>query len=124
MVVIDDEPSVLRLISRFAAELPLDVVQCTSFEEAWEAIQTAAIVVCDVHLEGMTGQEIVQTIHANGLNAKVLMISGDTRRNNVEDCITLGINDFLAKPFSRELLVAKIRRLLVEDSPSEVGSEN
>ncbi len=70
------------------------------------------LVLCDVVMPGMSGQEIVEHIRAKSPGTRVLFMSGYTDNVVVRHGILEGEFEFLEKPFSADRLAAKIRQVL------------
>ena len=70
------------------------------------------LVLCDVVMPGMSGQEIVARIRAKSPDTRVLFMSGYTDNVVVRHGILEGEFEFLEKPFSADRLAAKIRQVL------------
>ena len=70
------------------------------------------LVLCDVVMPGMSGQEIVERIRAKSPDTRVLFMSGYTDNVVVRHGILEGEFEFLEKPFSADRLAAKIRQVL------------
>jgi DNA-binding response OmpR family regulator len=71
----------------------------------------ATVVLLDVMLPGITGLEVCQTLRASGVGLPILMLSA---LGAVEDRVTglrMGADDYLAKPFAFEELLARIDAL-------------
>jgi signal transduction histidine kinase/ActR/RegA family two-component response regulator len=79
------------------------------------------LVVSDVVMPGMSGQEIVQKIREKVPNLPVLFISGYTDNVVLRHGILEGRFEFLEKPFSADRLAAKIREVLPKE-PRTAGS--
>lgn len=86
----------------------------------------ATVLVLDLMLPGMSGLEICQTLRAEGVALPILMLSA---LGAVEDRVAglrLGADDYLAKPFDFEELLARLESLarrgreLVRQSPSRL----
>jgi signal transduction histidine kinase/ActR/RegA family two-component response regulator len=70
------------------------------------------LVLCDVVMPGMSGQEIVERIRAKSPGTRVLFMSGYTDNVVLRHGILEGEFEFLEKPFSADRLAAKIRQVL------------
>jgi signal transduction histidine kinase/ActR/RegA family two-component response regulator len=70
------------------------------------------LILCDVVMPGMSGQEVVERIRAKSPGTRVLFMSGYTDNVVVRHGILEGEFDFLEKPFSADRLAAKIRQVL------------
>jgi signal transduction histidine kinase len=70
------------------------------------------LVICDVVMPGMSGQEVVERLRARHPEIRVIFMSGYTDNVVLRHGILEGEFDFLEKPFSADRLAAKIRGVL------------
>ena len=111
VLVVDDEPNIRALLSQ---TLRLVSFEVRTAETGAEAVTAARefdpdIVVLDVMLEDFDGFEVARRL---GERVPVLFL---TARDGVEDRVqglTLGADDYVAKPFSLEEVVLRIRAIL------------
>ncbi|MEV4020301.1 response regulator transcription factor [Nonomuraea angiospora] len=111
VLVVDDEPNIRALLSQ---TLRLVSFEVRTAETGAEAVTAARefdpdIVVLDVMLEDFDGFEVARRL---GERIPVLFL---TARDRVEDRVqglTLGADDYVAKPFSLEEVVLRIRAIL------------
>jgi two-component system, OmpR family, response regulator len=113
VLVVEDEPKIAALLRRGLSEEghPTDVATCGE-DALWmsEAHEYDTIVL-DVMLPGIDGFETCRRLRAAEVWAPVLML---TARNEIADRVTgldVGADDYLAKPFSFDELVARLRAL-------------
>jgi len=71
--------------------------------------QAPDIVFLDLHLPGLSGQEVLEAIHAVDPKAFVVMLSVDTKHKNILRASQTGAQKFLKKPFSKERLLGVVR---------------
>ena len=80
------------------------------------ARQPISLVVLDILMPGIDGIATCKYLRAN-VNLErhfpILMVSSTGDRRSVSKCIMAGANDFLLKPFTPELLIEKVEKLLV-----------
>jgi DNA-binding response OmpR family regulator len=69
-------------------------------------------VVLDVMLPGLSGYRIVESLRAEGNWVPVLMLSAKDGEYDQADGLDLGADDYLTKPFSYVVLLARLRALL------------
>ena len=72
---------------------------------------TPAVLVLDVMLPGMTGLEVCQTLRAGGVQLPILMLSALGALEDRVAGLRLGADDYLAKPFSFQELLARLRAI-------------
>jgi two-component system cell cycle sensor histidine kinase/response regulator CckA len=70
------------------------------------------LVICDVVMPGMSGQEVVDRIRTKSPETRVIFMSGYTDNVVLRHGILEGEFEFLEKPFSADRLAAKIRQVL------------
>ncbi len=120
VLVIDDEPAIGKMLKFFLNDLPL-VVECLEAPPDLSHVgPDVAIILCDVHLNQRNGIDFVRELRARGFAKPVMMMSGDRSRNTVMQSIDAGIIEYIAKPFTKETIVAKFQKhgLLHIQAPS------
>lgn len=116
VLVADDEPSVLRIVTHVLTRHGYEVVPATDGRDALDACQKRKgpihLAVLDVMMPGMTGPELAECLKAHDPKIEVLFMSG-FRSDQIED-VSPGIKDahFLAKPFLPRDLVHSVNEIL------------
>jgi putative two-component system response regulator len=118
ILVVDDEPLGLRLISRVLASGGHDEVMATS--DAARAISIARVskpdlIVLDLHMPGFDGFDVLEglnTIHSGDEFVPVLVLTGDLITDTRRRALSLGATDFLTKPFDNSELLLRIQNML------------
>ncbi|MCW2689397.1 MAG: response regulator with CheY-like receiver domain and winged-helix DNA-binding domain [Mycobacterium sp.] len=87
-----------------------------------DGFQTAAsdkfdAIVLDIMLPGKSGYDIVRDLRAHGVWTPVLMLSAKDGEYDLADAFDLGADDYLTKPFSFVVLVARLRALVRRGAP-------
>ena len=75
------------------------------------------VVVLDIMLPGHSGYEVLRRMRARGVWTPVLMLTAKGGENNETDAFDLGADDYLTKPFSFPVLVARLRALIRRGAP-------
>jgi diguanylate cyclase (GGDEF)-like protein len=116
VLVVDDDDASRKLVMRWLASAKLTCVEQPSGQAAldWLAADPDRIdaVVLDVNMPGLDGFEVVARLKANPATAsiQVIMVTAHaTREADVTQGMEAGAVDYLAKPFSGPVLVAKVR---------------
>lgn len=114
VLVVDDEASIRALLSATLRLTGFDVKVAGGGREALAAAAEYApdLVVLDVMMPDLDGFEVAQRLRTSGRPVPVLFL---TARDSVEDRIsglTVGADDYVAKPFSLEEVVLRIRAIL------------
>jgi two-component system, OmpR family, response regulator MprA len=114
LLVVDDDPSLREAL---ALVLDLNGFEVTTACDGREAIRTLVetppdAVVLDVLMPGIDGLEVCRRMRAAGDRTPVLMLTARTEVAERVEGLEAGADDYLAKPFAREELVARLRALL------------
>ena len=70
------------------------------------------VVVLDIMLPGLSGYRVLERMRAAGNWTPVLMLTAKDGEYDEADALTLGADDYLVKPFSFVVLLARLRNLL------------
>jgi DNA-binding response OmpR family regulator len=115
VLVVDDEPAILKILGIKLRISGYDVVTASSGEEALALIRSTRpdIILLDVIMPGIDGFEVLQQVRAV---SELPVIVFSARPENGHRAFTLGASDFLAKPLDVEEMVGRIGRLLGQES--------
>ena len=114
LLVVDDDAAVREAL---ALVLDLDGFEVTTAADGREAIRTLSsdrpdAVILDVLMPGLDGLEVCRRIRAVGDRTPVLMLTARAEVSERVAGLEAGADDYLAKPFAREELIARLRALL------------
>src|SRR3954454_11838262 len=113
ILVVDDEPRITRHVFSALTEAGHDAVSVHDGETAIGMAEETPfdLIVLDVGLPGISGFEVLKSLRERRIASRVLML---TARGEVSDRVTgleLGADDYLAKPFAMQELLARVRAL-------------
>jgi FixJ family two-component response regulator len=116
VIVIDDDPSVLKGLARVLKISGFDpvVFDCAESFENKRDIDEACCLVIDIHLKGKSGLELRQTL---GEQVPVIFITASDSDAVSVAAREAGCIAFLRKPFSARSLIDPIQRLLMGAHP-------
>ncbi len=116
ILVVEDDPDIAELVERYLSKAGLSTDRATSGQAALEAIALKApdLLVLDLMLPPLDGLEICRRVRAHDKTANIPIIMLTARAEESERIVglELGADDYLAKPFSPNELVARVRALL------------
>jgi two-component system OmpR family response regulator len=114
ILVVDDEPSIVDSVSTVLRYEGFEVEAASSGRIALQKAQEGRfdLIVLDVMLPDLDGLEVTRRIRADGMDVPVLFL---TAKSDVEDRVaglTVGGDDYVAKPFSLMEIVARTKAIL------------
>ena len=114
VLLIEDEPALVRGVSDLLAAHGLDVQVATDGHTGLDAAlaANADVVLLDLMLPGVNGYEICRAVRRHGLDVPVLMLTAKGQEEDVVLGLNLGADDYLTKPFRPAELLARVRALL------------
>ncbi len=106
ILVVDDEPSILRLIELYLKSENYEVVKCLDSKEAKKALteRTFDAVLLDVRLPGEDGMTLLGYVKEHYPSVPVLMITAHGTVDTAVEAMRKGAHDFLLKPIDRTRL--------------------
>ncbi len=114
ILVIDDEQSVITLITKGLAAESLIVESATDGEQGLLMAKSGGyeLIVLDCSLPKLSGPNLLKELRRSGLSVPVIMLTVRAEISDKEEAYSLGADDYLTKPFLLEELVLKIKALL------------
>src|SRR5262245_40984564 len=115
-LVIDDSRTVRAIIGKILAEVGLEVVEAANGREGLEQLRRAQdveLILVDWNMPEMNGLEVIQAVRAQRVYdpVRIMMVTTETEQEQVIRALDAGANEYLMKPFTREILVAKLSLL-------------
>jgi len=116
IAIVEDDPDIAGLVARYLEKAGLSTDIITSGRQALPALRSRPpdLVILDLMLPGMDGLEICRALRADPATSAVPIIMLTARAEESDRIVglELGADDYLAKPFSPNELVARVRALL------------
>lgn len=119
VLLVEDEARLSATLSMgLRAEGFVVVAVGTGIEGLHEATEhTFDVVVLDIMLPGHSGYEVLRRMRAREVWTPVLMLTAKDGEYDETDAFELGADDYLTKPFSFRVLVARLRALARRGAP-------
>ncbi len=114
VLVVDDSRAVRMILSRNLTELGYEVTAAADGAEACALLrQELALILVDWNMPNMNGFEFLQKVRADSRYAavKVMMVTTETEVDQMVKAIAAGADEYVMKPFTKEILVDKLRVL-------------
>ncbi len=129
ILVVDDEIRIRRLVSSFLLKSGYEVLEAADGEEALSTLlskkDSVALVILDVMMPGMDGFETLIEIKKH-VKTPVIMLTAKSEEEDQLKGFRLGADDYVTKPFSPSVLVAKVNSILrrTEDTADKLACGN
>ncbi len=115
ILVVEDEPINQQLVQETLQNSGFDVILAANGQEALDKVyaEHPDLIVCDVLMPVMDGYTFYKEIRKDEILSQIPVIIL-TARGKMEDTFkTVGVNSFIAKPYSADILLAEIKKLLL-----------
>lgn len=112
ILVVDDEPQIVKVLSVFIENAGFDVVVSMDGRKAFSTFQQEQpdFVILDLNLPGMDGLEVCRAIRKES-NVPILMLTARSEEADKLIGLEIGADDYIVKPFSPREIVARIRTI-------------
>jgi len=116
ILVVDDEEDILELVSYNLSREGYAVSRVSTGEDALKAVRTAPpdLIVLDLMLPGMDGLEVCRVFKKDRTteHIPIVMLTAKGDEADIVAGLELGADDYITKPFSPKVLVARVRSVL------------
>lgn len=114
ILVIDDDPSVTSVLKRGLSYEGFAVDTASSGVEGLAVAREHApdLVILDIMMPGIDGLEVLRRLHTGDSRLPVLLLTGKDAPADQVEGLQHGADDYVVKPFTFEVLVARVRALL------------
>ena len=114
ILVVDDEARMRKLVKDFLVKKNFDVLEAGDGEEAVEIFyenKNIALIILDVMMPKMDGWEVCREIRKNS-KVPIIMLTAKSDEKDELLGFDLGIDEYITKPFSPKILVARVEAIL------------
>ena len=114
ILVVDDEPNYLIVLSELLKEEGFEVVTAQKGEDGFKVVQDTDLdlVITDMRMPGMDGLELLKAIKSYNNDLPVIMITAFGEVEKAVVAMKAGAYNYLAKPFNNEELLLNIRKAI------------
>ena len=125
ILLVDDEERMRKLIRDFLAKEGFQVDECSNGLEAVDKCRmdpSFSLVIMDVMMPVMDGWSAVAEIRKES-KVPIIMLTAKSEEKDELRGFSLGVDDYISKPFSPKILVARVQALLRRDSSEGTESD-
>jgi DNA-binding response OmpR family regulator len=119
VLMVEDEVRLAETVRRGLSDSGFVVESVHDGEDAlWAATENAYdVIVLDIMLPKLNGYKVLEQLRERGIWTPVLMLTAKDGEYDQTDAFDLGADDYLTKPFSFLVLVARLRALIRRGGP-------
>jgi DNA-binding response OmpR family regulator len=124
ILVVDDESIMRKLVRDFLQRSDYTVVEAENGIEAMEIFyenKDIALIILDVMMPKMDGYEVLKEIREQDKQIPIIMLTAKTEERSELKGFDLGVDEYISKPFSPKILVARIEAILKRTYGAESG---
>ena len=116
ILIVDDDPVVLKSLRDLLALRGVDTDTAIGGQEAIVCLNQKEydLVLLDLQMPYVNGHDVMRHIKQQGINASVIVVSGETSFEAARDACSQGAYDFLRKPYATDELIITINNALNE----------
>ncbi len=123
ILIVDDDPLILDSLSRLITAQNYAAVTAGGGQEALAAVDRMLfdVILLDLNMPGMDGLGVLAALGERGVEAPVIVVSGDNAIDSAVNALRQGAADFIRKPYKPEELLKRIGNTL---SKQQLEKEN
>ena len=114
-LVVDDSRTVRKLLAQTLTDLGYQVSEAENGRAALETLNTPStrfgLILTDWNMPEMNGLEFLKAVRSNAefQDVPVVMVTTETEMENMAVALEAGANEYVMKPFTRDILADKLR---------------
>ena len=117
VMIIDDQAAARSLLKKMLKDMEIhQVYEAPNGRDGLKFLDTAPdmvdLVICDWNMPTVSGIELLRQVRSVGFDIPFLMLTGRSDADSVMEAREAGVSAYIAKPFSRDQLEAKLRIIL------------
>lgn len=114
VLVVDDESRMRKLVRDFLIKKDYEILEAADGEEALDVFyenKNISLVILDVMMPKMDGWQVCKEIRSYS-DVPIIMLTAKGEENDELQGFDLGVDEYISKPFSPKILVARVEALL------------
>jgi two-component system, chemotaxis family, chemotaxis protein CheY len=115
-LVVDDSRAVRMIIGKILRDVGIEAIEAGNGVEALEQVRRhpdLELLLVDWNMPEMNGIDFIHAIRSNRAydSVRILMVTSESQGAQVHRALAAGANEYLMKPFNKDILVAKLNLL-------------
>lgn len=123
ILVVDDEPRIRKLVRDFLTREGYEVLEAGDGAEALHVFNTQHdlnLIILDVMMPKMNGYEVLKKIRETS-KIPIIMLTAKTSEEDELQGFNLGVDEYIGKPFSPKILVARVNAVIRRGQTDNAG---
>ncbi len=117
VLVVDDSSTMRRIISKILKKMDItEIFQASDGVDALNLLSSNSVdlILLDWNMPRMNGLGLVKNLRENSKfnSTSIIMVTTEAERSSVVEAVKAGANNYLAKPFTPDALIVKIKETL------------
>lgn len=129
ILVIDDSGLIRLQLNQILKNAGYEVLEAVTGEQVINdtfhrdySLKDMDLIILDLYLEDIHGLEVFKSIVYKYPNIPVIILTGESKKENVLKCIEMGAKDYIVKPFKGKELLSRVRKILPLDIGEDTGN--
>lgn len=124
ILIVEDEPAMLRGLKDTFQAQGYDVLAAQDGQTGLELAvdRKPDLILLDIMLPRVNGYEVCRAVRERGLDMPILMLTAKGQEEDIVLGLNLGADDYIAKPFRRGELIARVNAFLRRKRPQQASS--
>ena len=125
ILVVDDESRMRKLVKDFLLKKDFEVLEAADGEEAVDIFfenKDIDLIILDIMMPKMDGWEVCKEIRQYS-KVPIIMLTAETDERDELQGFDLGVDEYIAKPFSPKILVARVEAILRRSGSAQVSEK-
>jgi DNA-binding response OmpR family regulator len=114
VLTVDDSRAIRQIVSKELQNFGCETEEAEDGEKGLARLEEIEVdlILLDVTMPVMDGPAMLEKLRANGNKTPVIMLTSESKRSIIAQCLKLGIEDYVLKPFKAEELRAKVQKVI------------
>jgi two-component system chemotaxis response regulator CheY len=124
-LIVDDSKTIRMVLRKILRELGYEVCEAVDGKDALKVIEAekaaVTLVLTDWNMPVMNGLDLVKNLRQNPelTSLKVIMVTTETEVDHIESALEAGANEYVMKPFTKDILREKLEQVGIFPVASE-----
>jgi len=116
ILIVDDDVTILEILKTVLGQHGYTSTEAPNGEEALSLLKSndnIDAIILDIMMPKMDGRETLKEINKDDAKEiPILMLTGENAISDVSECLSLGANDYMVKPFEPDNLISRLQKIL------------